>query len=157
METRGYGWGKENFSPEVQISNFPQRGAFGLISKGVILSQADWSAGVRILLLHARFFIITGSIEFFVFLYQFVFSWFIMKHQSIYNRLRRIEGQIRGIEEMIAKDRPTEEIFVQLAAAKSSLSSTLSAFIESLLEQKDSDSKISLTAEQIRLILRSIK
>ncbi len=95
-----------------------------------------------------------------------------MKHQSIFNRLRRIEGQIRGIEDMIDKDRPTEEIFVQLAAAKSSLASTLSAFIESLLNEEDVDpstdsagspqaglgtGKISLTAEQIRLILRSIK
>lgn len=80
-----------------------------------------------------------------------------MKNQSIYNRLRRIEGQIRGIEDMIDKERPTEEIFVQLAAAKSSLASTLSAFIESLLSEKDANNKITLTAEQIRLILRSIK
>ncbi len=80
-----------------------------------------------------------------------------MKHQSIYNRLRRIEGQIRGIEDMLDKERPTEAIFVQLVAAKSSLSSALSAFIESLLAEKDVDNKISLTAEQIRLILRSIK
>jgi len=73
---------------------------------------------------------------------------------------------------MIANNRPTEEIFVQLAAARSSLASTLSAFIESLLDTKDTDpstdsvgspqagletGKISLTAEQIRLILRSIK
>ena len=79
-----------------------------------------------------------------------------MRHQSIYNRLRRIEGQIRGIEEMIAKDRPTEEIFVQLAAARSSLASTLSSFVESLIEPTGGD-KISLSPEQVRLILRSIK
>lgn len=78
-----------------------------------------------------------------------------MKHQTTYNRLRRIEGQIRGIEEMISKDRPIEEIFVQLSAVKSSISSTLSSFIESLLD-KDSDKK-SLSEEQVRLILRSIK
>jgi len=91
---------------------------------------------------------------------NFVFSIFVfrsMKHQSIYNRLRRIEGQIRGIEDMLDKDRPTEEIFVQLAAARSSLSSTLSAFIESLLKTKNFNNKISLTQEQVRLILRSIK
>jgi DNA-binding FrmR family transcriptional regulator len=78
-----------------------------------------------------------------------------MKHQSTYNRLRRIEGQIRGIEEMISKDRPVEEIFVQLSAVKSSMSSTLSSFIESLFE-KGADEK-SLSEEQIRLILRSIR
>lgn len=78
--------------------------------------------------------------------------------------MRRIEGTIRGIEDMLDKDRPTEEIFIQLAAARSSLTSTLSAFIESLLAEEDVDpstglgtGKISLTAEQIRLILRSIK
>lgn len=80
-----------------------------------------------------------------------------MKHQSIFNRLRRIEGTIRGIEEMLDKDRPAEEIFVQLSAAKSSLSSTLAAFIESMLEAKDANNKISLTQEQVRLILKSIR
>lgn len=79
-----------------------------------------------------------------------------MKHQSTYNRLRRIEGQIRGIEEMLTKERSDEEIFIQLSAVRSAVSSTLADFISSLLAKNEAQ-KITLTNEQVRLILKSIK
>lgn len=36
-------------------------------------------------------------------------------------RLKRIEGQIRGISDMVEKDIPCEEILIQINAAKSAL------------------------------------
>ncbi len=36
-------------------------------------------------------------------------------------RLKRIEGQVRGINEMVNKDVPCEDIIVQINAAKSAL------------------------------------
>ncbi len=36
-------------------------------------------------------------------------------------RLKRIEGQVRGIHEMVNKDVPCEDIIVQINAAKSAL------------------------------------
>lgn len=36
-------------------------------------------------------------------------------------RLKRIEGQVRGISEMVDKDIPCEEVLVQINAAKSAL------------------------------------
>jgi DNA-binding FrmR family transcriptional regulator len=80
-----------------------------------------------------------------------------MKHQSIYNRLRRIEGQIRGLEEMIAKDRSSAEILIQLEAAKSSLSSTVGAFIESIFESKKQDGTTTLSEDELGIILRIVK
>jgi len=79
-----------------------------------------------------------------------------MKYQNIYNRLRRIEGQIRGIEQMIEKDRSAEDILIQLEAAKSSLASAISSLIESSLE-KNPEGKIILSEEQIKTFLRMIK
>lgn len=79
-----------------------------------------------------------------------------MKHQNIYNRLRRIEGQIRGIEEMLDKDRLERDILIQLEAAKSSLASTISALIESMLE-KNSEGKIALLESDVAALLRIIK
>jgi DNA-binding FrmR family transcriptional regulator len=79
-----------------------------------------------------------------------------MKHKDIYNRLRRIEGQIRGIEDMVANERQEQEILIQLEAAKSSLASTVVALIESMLEVGP-DSKLVITEEQIRPILKIIK
>lgn len=79
-----------------------------------------------------------------------------MRHQNVYNRLRRIEGQVRGIEDMVAKDRADQEILIQLEAAKSSLSSTIATLIESMMV-KDESGKVSLDETSIQAILRSIK
>ena len=78
-----------------------------------------------------------------------------MKHQKIYNRLRRIEGQIRGIEDMVAKDRSEEDLLIQLEAARSSLASTISSLIESML--KNEQGKVMLEEREIKALLRSIK
>ncbi len=80
----------------------------------------------------------------------------IIKHQSIYNRLRRIEGQVRGIGEMVAKDKSEQEILIQLEAARSSLSSTIGSLIKEMLKQ-DENGKVMLEENQIRAILRSVK
>ena len=41
--------------------------------------------------------------------------------EAVLNRLRRIEGQIRGIHRMLAEDRVCEDVVTQLMAARSSL------------------------------------
>lgn len=69
--------------------------------------------------------------------------------------MRRIEGQVRGIGEMVAKDRPEEDILIQLEAVKSSLSSTISFLVESLL--KTDGEEIVLKAKEVKTILRLIK
>ena len=78
-----------------------------------------------------------------------------MKHKNVYNRLRRIEGQIRGIEDMVAKDRSEEDLLMQLEAARSSLASTISSLIESML--KLDQGKVTLEEREIKALLRSIK
>jgi DNA-binding FrmR family transcriptional regulator len=42
------------------------------------------------------------------------------KHQ-LQNRLRRIEGQVRGLQRMIDEDRWCPDVIVQIAAAKAAL------------------------------------
>jgi len=39
----------------------------------------------------------------------------------ILNRLRRVEGQTRGLQRMIEEERSCEEVFTQLAAVKAAL------------------------------------
>lgn len=79
-----------------------------------------------------------------------------MRYQTIYNRLRRIEGQIRGIEEMVQKNRSEQDILIQLEAAKSSIASTVTSLIENMLT-KNTEGKVVLDQETLRIILRSIK
>jgi DNA-binding FrmR family transcriptional regulator len=81
---------------------------------------------------------------------------FGMKHQKIFNRLRRIEGQVRGIEEMVASDRKEEDVLIQLEAARSSLASTISSLIEEMLE-KPLNEEIKLDTKKINILLRAIR
>ena len=81
-----------------------------------------------------------------------------MKYKSIYNRLRRIEGQVRGVEEMINKDEAEKNILIQLEALKSSLSSTIGAFLAEIVSKKRADDgSYSVDEEWLNSIMRFIK
>lgn len=41
--------------------------------------------------------------------------------QSVINRLKRIEGQVRGIEKMVDEDRYCVDVLVQISAAQAAL------------------------------------
>jgi DNA-binding FrmR family transcriptional regulator len=43
--------------------------------------------------------------------------------EMLFKRLRRIEGQVRGIEKMITEDRDCESLITQLAAVRSAIES----------------------------------
>lgn len=49
------------------------------------------------------------------------------------SRLKRVEGQIRGIISMVEDDRPCEEILVQVSAAKAALHKAGQSLLESHL------------------------
>lgn len=80
-----------------------------------------------------------------------------MKYQSIFNRLRRIEGQIRGIEEMVANDKEEREILIQLEAVKSAVSSTTVALVEQMIKEDDSSGSKSLDKSNLDVILHLLK
>jgi len=44
-----------------------------------------------------------------------------MDVESVLNRLKRIEGQVRGIMKMVEDDKSCEEILIQIGSAKSAL------------------------------------
>lgn len=49
---------------------------------------------------------------------------------AVVARLKRIEGQVRGIMNMVEKDVPCEDILVQIGAAKSALHKTGQVILE---------------------------
>ncbi len=50
--------------------------------------------------------------------------------KAITNRLNRIEGQIRGINQMIKNDRYCDDILIQISAVKKSLESLANNILE---------------------------
>ena len=49
---------------------------------------------------------------------------------TINKRLKRIEGQIRGIQKMVDEDKPCEDILIQIGAVKSALHKTGQTILE---------------------------
>lgn len=74
-----------------------------------------------------------------------------MDNKKVSTRLRRIEGQVRGVDKMIAEGREFDEVITQLQALKSATGS----LIMSLIEERLADEKgLTLTPEDAALILR---
>lgn len=51
------------------------------------------------------------------------------------NRLKRIEGQVRGLIKMIEANKPCEDILIQISSAKSALHKTGQIVLESYLHK----------------------
>lgn len=72
--------------------------------------------------------------------------------EELQKRLRRIEGQVRGIQRMLDEDRDCQEIVQQMSAAQAALRTTTELFVhaqarECLLHSAQLD-----TAEQTALV-----
>ena len=82
---------------------------------------------------------------------------------KILSRLKRIEGQIRGIQGMIIEERPCSDIMVQMAAAKSALNQVSKLILEnhvnSWFDSSVSSDDISqeMINEVMELILKFIR
>ncbi|WP_291438448.1 metal-sensing transcriptional repressor [Desulfovibrio sp.] len=53
-----------------------------------------------------------------------------MDVEAVTKRLRRIEGQIKGIIKMVESDKPCEDVLIQIGAAKSALHKTGQVVLE---------------------------
>lgn len=55
-------------------------------------------------------------------------------NKNIYNRLARIEGQVKGIYGMIEEGRSCEEVLLQLLAVRSALDSLIVVILKNYIE-----------------------
>lgn len=87
-----------------------------------------------------------------------------MDVEAVTKRLRRIEGQIRGIIRMIDEDKPCEDILIQIGSAKSALHKTGQVVLEGHLhhcvldgirdgDEEETISKLSSAIEQFSRIV----
>jgi len=67
-----------------------------------------------------------------------------MSQEILLKRLRRIEGQVRGIEKMIADGRDCESLVTQLAAVRSAIESVGALVLNNYMKlcfRKDTDNE----------------
>jgi DNA-binding FrmR family transcriptional regulator len=85
-----------------------------------------------------------------------------MDVDKVLARLKRIEGQVRGLIGMVQKDIPCEDILVQISAAKSALHKTGQVILEGHLshcvlagiESGDSENTLAKLAKAIEQFSR---
>ncbi len=53
--------------------------------------------------------------------------------ENILKRLRRIEGQVRGLQKMVAEGRPCDEVLTQMTATKKAMESAATLILEEFL------------------------
>ena len=57
------------------------------------------------------------------------------KQKQIINRLRRLEGQVRGLQNMVNDNRDCKEILTLLSGVRSALDSTADVILETYLHE----------------------
>ena len=78
--------------------------------------------------------------------------------RSIQNRLNRLEGQLRGINRMIAENKDCSDVLQQLTAARSALQGTIEAYLADtvnqclLADEVDAETRRKLAAEMLAVI-----
>jgi DNA-binding FrmR family transcriptional regulator len=55
--------------------------------------------------------------------------------QDVLTRLRRVEGQVRGIQRMLQEDRPCEDVLTQLTAIRAGLDQATLALLDVHVER----------------------
>lgn len=78
--------------------------------------------------------------------------------EKILQNLRRIEGQVKGLQRMISEDRPCDEVLTQILAAKAALDRVTTDLVESHMDscfQKLSPDEVKTQmAKTIQLLCR---
>jgi DNA-binding FrmR family transcriptional regulator len=80
--------------------------------------------------------------------------------QKIKNRLRRVEGQIKGVLRMMEDDKDCKDIVTQLSAARSAIDRTIGVIVSSNLisciqDESLKDNKEELLKEAVDLFVKS--
>ena len=74
--------------------------------------------------------------------------------KSILSRLKKIEGQIRGVQKLIEEEKPCDETIIQFLAAKSSIQSCFAAYLSENMKTCLKDEDLEKIAQLLQLITK---
>ncbi len=80
---------------------------------------------------------------------------------QLHKRLRRIEGQVRGIQRMVEEDRPCPEILVQIAAIEAAMDKValglLDGHVKHCVAHADETERAGMTDELMEAMARFMR
>lgn len=74
-----------------------------------------------------------------------------VNRNALLSRLKRVEGQIRGIQAMIERDEECEKVAQQMSAARKALDRSFYNMLSCVIERELSCSQLSNTDAKVRL------
>ncbi|NEU32390.1 metal-sensitive transcriptional regulator [bacterium LRH843] len=81
--------------------------------------------------------------------------------KSVINRLKRVEGQIKGVLNMIEQNKDCREVITQLSASRTAIDRTIGLIVSMNLEQcvrdsiKNGENTTELVKEAVNLLVKS--
>ncbi|WP_161884128.1 metal-sensitive transcriptional regulator [Deinococcus alpinitundrae] len=69
--------------------------------------------------------------------------------QRVLNRLRRLEGQVRGLQKMVEEERPCQDILTLLSGIRSALDATGDAIFEEYINRCLMDDGTPLSPQEL--------
>lgn len=81
--------------------------------------------------------------------------------KNVINRLKRVEGQIKGIQAMMEQGKDCRDIVMQLSAARNAIDRTMGVIVSSNLEQcvreniENGEETDYLVKEAVELLIKS--
>ncbi|CDQ38074.1 MULTISPECIES: metal-sensitive transcriptional regulator [Virgibacillus] len=81
--------------------------------------------------------------------------------EKVKNRMKRIEGQVRGLQKMMEEQKECRDVVAQMSAARNALDRTLALIVSQNLErcireeQKNGESTEELIQEAVNLLVKS--
>ena len=88
-------------------------------------------------------------------------GWLDMEYDALVkNRMRRIEGQLRGVMRMMDENKSCRDVITQMSAVRSALDRTAAIIVSQNLEQcirnsKDDSDSEQLIKEAVNLLVKS--
>ena len=79
-----------------------------------------------------------------------------MGREEIDRRLKRVEGQIRGLQRMVEQERECEAVLTQLMAARAALDSVALMIVENHMKECLASGDPELTQQRMRRMLEMI-
>lgn len=71
-----------------------------------------------------------------------------MTNEQLLNRLKRAEGQLRGIQKMVATQRTPQDILIQLTAVRATIDKTMRLILAANVQAALTDTKLSPEAQK---------
>jgi DNA-binding FrmR family transcriptional regulator len=76
------------------------------------------------------------------------------QREQLYSRLRRVEGQVRGLQRMLAENRGCAEVLTQLSAARNALDEVGKILLDGEIERCLDESSDTQARESLQQALR---